>query len=232
MKMRILLIEDDPRLNEALCCALRQEGYEVDACLNGQEGLYYMETGTADLVLLDRMLPGLSGEELLQTRRKAGDTTPVLMLTAMGTLADRVTGLDLGADDYLVKPFAMEELMARIRSLSRRGGGFHVDSGELAWGDLTLAELSCQLRGPGGECTLSRRECRLLCALLRHPRQTLGRSQLLLSVWGPDTEVEDGNLDNYIFFLRKRLKSLNSRAAIQTVRGVGYRLTMQSEDSL
>lgn len=132
MKMRILLIEDDPRLNEALCCALRQEGYEVDACLNGQEGLYYMETGTADLVLLDRMLPGLSGEELLQTRRKAGDTTPVLMLTAMGTLTDRVTGLDLGADDYLVKPFAMEELMARIRSLSRRGGGFHVDSGELA----------------------------------------------------------------------------------------------------
>lgn len=222
--MRILLIEDDPKLNEALCCALRQEGYEVDTCLDGQEGLYYMEMGTADLVLLDRMLPGLSGTELLSQRRRAGDATPVLMLTAMGTLSDRITGLDLGADDYLVKPFAMEELMARIRSLSRRGSGFHVANDELSWGDLTLCESSCQLHGPGGECTLSRRESGLLCALLRHPGQTLGRSQLLLSVWGPDTEVEDGNLDNYIFFLRKRLRSLESRVVIQTIRGVGYRL--------
>ncbi len=222
--MRILLIEDDPKLNEALCCALRQEGYDVDACLDGQEGLYYMETGAADLVLLDRMLPGISGTELLRKRRRAGDATPVLMLTAMGTLADRVEGLDLGADDYLVKPFAMEELMARIRSLSRRGSGFHVASDELSWGDLSLAESSCRLLGPGGECTLSRRECGLLAALLRHPGQTLGRSQLLLGVWGPDTEVEDGNLDNYIFFLRRRLRLLASRVSIQTVRGVGYRL--------
>lgn len=222
--MRILLIEDDPKLNEALCCALRKEGYEVDTCLDGQEGLYYMETGTADLVLLDRMLPELSGTELLRLRRRAGDTTPVLILTAMGTLSDRIAGLDLGADDYLVKPFAMEELMARIRSLSRRGGGFHVVNDELNWGDLTLCESSGMLRGPKGECTLSRRESNLLCALLRHPGQTLGRNQLLLNVWGPDTEVEDGNLDNYIFFLRKRLRSLNSRVAIQTVRGVGYRL--------
>lgn len=222
--MRILLIEDDLKLNEALCCALRQEGYEVDTCLDGRDGLYYMETGTADLVLLDRMLPGLSGTQLLQQRRRAGDTTPVLLLTAMGTLADRVDGLDLGADDYLVKPFAMEELMARIRSLSRRGSGFHVTSNELCWGDLTLKEATCQLSGPAGECTLSRRECGLLAALLRHPRQTLSRSQLLLGVWGPDTDVEDGNLDNYIFFLRRRLRTLSSSVSIQTIRGVGYRL--------
>lgn len=226
--MRILLIEDDKNLNRALCCALRREGYEVDACLDGEEGLYYMETGTADLVLLDRMLPGLSGAELLRQRRRAGDATPVLMLTAMGTLEDRITGLDLGADDYLVKPFAMEELMARIRSLSRRGAAFHVDSDELSWEDLTLSESSCQLTGPTGECTLSRRECGLLAALLRHPRQTLGRNQLLLSVWGPDTEVEDGNLDNYIFFLRRRLSALSSSVKIQTVRGVGYRLEVCS----
>ncbi len=226
--MRILLIEDDRKLNEALCCALRREGYEVDACLDGEEGLYYMETGAADLVLLDRMLPGLSGAELLRQRRQAGDTTPVLMLTAMGTLEDRITGLDLGADDYLVKPFAMEELMARIRSLSRRGAAFHVTSDQLCWEDLTLSESSCQLTGPGGECTLSRRECGLLAALLRHPRQTLGRSQLLLSVWGPDTEVEDGNLDNYIFFLRRRLTALSSSVKIRTVRGVGYRLEVSA----
>ena len=222
--MRILLIEDDPKLNEALCCALRREGYEVDTCLNGHDGLYYMETGSADLVLLDRMLPGLSGTEILQQRRSAGDTTPVLLLTALGTLADRVEGLDLGADDYLVKPFAMEELLARIRSLSRRGSGFHVTSDELSWGDLNLEESSCRLSGPGGACTLSRRECGLLAALLRHPEQTLGRSQLLLGVWGPDTEVEDGNLDNYIFFLRRRLRALSSHTAIRTIRGVGYRL--------
>ncbi len=226
--MRILLIEDDRKLNEALCCALRREGYEVDACQDGEEGLYYMETGAADLVLLDRMLPGLSGAELLRRRRQAGDTTPVLMLTAMGTLEDRITGLDLGADDYLVKPFAMEELMARIRSLSRRGAAFHVTSDQLCWEDLTLSESSCQLTGPGGECTLSRRECGLLAALLRHPRQTLGRSQLLLSVWGPDTEVEDGNLDNYIFFLRRRLTALSSSVKIRTVRGVGYRLEVSA----
>lgn len=223
-RMRILLIEDDPKLNEALCCALRQEGYEVDACLDGGEGLYYMETGSADLILLDRMLPGLSGTELLRQRRRAGDTTPVLILTAMGTLTDRIEGLDLGADDYLIKPFAVEELMARIRSISRRGSGFHVASDELSLGDLTLKESSCQLSGPKGECTLSRRECGLLAALLRHPGQTLSRGQLLLGVWGPDSEVEDGNLDNYIFFLRKRFRTLSSRVSIQTIRGVGYRL--------
>jgi len=222
--MRILLIEDDPKLNEALCCALRQEGYEVDTCLDGREGLYYMEIGAADLVLLDRMLPGISGTELLRQRRMAGDTTPVLLLTAMGTLKDRVEGLDMGADDYLVKPFATEELMARIRSLSRRESGFHAIKDELSCGDLTLKESLCQLSGPDGECTLSRRECGLIAALLRHPGQTIGRSQLLLSVWGPDTDVEDGNLDNYIFFLRRRLRTLSSRVSIQTIRGVGYRL--------
>lgn len=222
--MRILLVEDDEKLNQSLAFQLEAEGFMTDSCRDGEEALYYIEEHIHDLILLDRMLPQVSGTEVLQKMRKDGNQTPVILITALGTLDDKVTGLDLGADDYLVKPFAMEELMARIRSLSRRGAAFHVSSDELIWEDLTLSESSCQLTGPGGECTLSRRECGLLAALLRHPRQTLGRSQLLLSVWGPDTEVEDGNLDNYIFFLRRRLSSLSSTVKIQTVRGVGYRL--------
>ena len=157
--MRILLIEDDPRLNEALCCALRQEGYEVDACLNGQEGLYYMETGTADLVLLDRMLPGLSGEELLQTRRKAGDTTPVLMLTAMGTLTDRVTGLDLGADDYLTKPFNPVTLGAKVKALIRRSrGGLGGEGSVIAAGPFRYDTTTLRFYKNGVEIVLSSKE--------------------------------------------------------------------------
>ena len=222
--MRILLIEDDEKLNEALCCHLRREGYTVDTCLDGQEALYYMEQHSADLILLDRMLPGLSGTELLKKLRTSGDSVPVLMLTALGTLADRVQGLDLGADDYLVKPFATEELMARIRSLSRRNGSASL-SGVLNYRDLQYRELTNELTGPGGSCVLSKREGSLLAALLHNAGQILSRGQLLNKVWGLDTPVEDGNLDNYIFFLRRRLKSTASAVSIETIRGVGYRLS-------
>lgn len=221
--MRILLIEDDRKLNEALCCALRKEGYEVDTCLDGEEGLYYMETGTADLVLLDRMLPGLSGAELLRQRRQAGDTTPVLMLTAMGTLEDRITGLDLGADDYLVKPFAFEELMARIRCVTRRPRKMQLGE-QLSLKDLTFHMEEKTLTGPDGSCSLSGREGMLLETFLRNPGQTLSRTILLSKVWGMDSDVEEGNLDNYIHFLRRRLKTVGSPVRIQTVRGIGYRL--------
>lgn len=222
--MRILLVEDDKSLNETLKYHLERKGYQVDACLDGEYAWYYMEQQTADLILLDRMLPGKSGTELLSMLRAKGDTTPVLMLTALGTLSDRVTGLDLGADDYLVKPFAIEELMARIRSLSRRLTPASQDPRILICGDLRLSEEICELTGPAGNCTLSKRECALLEAFLRNPAQTLSRGQLLNKVWGMDNEVEDGNLDNYIFFLRRRLKSVASAVTIQTVRGIGYRL--------
>lgn len=222
--MRILLVEDNVELNETLAYHLKREGYEVDSCLDGDEGWYYMKEGAADLILLDRMLPGCSGTQLLKKLRESGDPTPVLMLTALGTLSDRVEGLDMGADDYLVKPFAIEELMARIRSLSRRGTGTAaLKTDALVYEDLTYRPQIGELKGPAGSCTLSKREGSLFEVFLRNPNQTLSRGQLLNKVWGILSEVEDGNLDNYIFFLRRRLKSLSSVTSIQTVRGIGYR---------
>ena len=223
--MRILIVEDNVELNETLAYHLKREGYDVDTCLNGDDAWFYIQENVADLILLDRMLPGCSGTELLRRMRSGGNSTPVLMLTALGTLSDRVEGLDMGADDYLVKPFAIEELMARIRSLSRRGtGSVSLQPDALAYEDLTYRTQIGELNGPGGSCTLSKREGALIEVFLRNPKQTLSRGQLLTRVWGLLNDVEDGNLDNYIFFLRRRLKSVASGTSIQTVRGIGYRL--------
>ncbi len=225
--MKILLVEDDENLNKNIAFFLEKEGYQVDACLNGEDALYYCQEGAPDLILLDRMLPFLDGMELLQRIRAERNTTPVLMLTALGTLSDRVEGLDAGADDYLVKPFEMEELLARIRSLTRRSALTGSSSrGEilLSAGDLRLSPQLHEFSGPEGAVTLSGRENALMEIFLNNSGQVLSRGQLLLKVWGPDGEVEEGNLDNYIFFLRRRLKSLNSAASISTIRGVGYRL--------
>lgn len=225
--MRILLVEDDSNLNDNLTYFLRREGYMVDSCFDGEEALYFCEQQTPDFIILDRMLPVLSGTEVLQRLRSQGNTTPVLLLTAMGTLADRVEGLDLGADDYLVKPFAVEELLARIRSLTRRSTATLFASAgaqKLQYGDLIFSPLVSELEGPSCTVTLSKREGALLEVFLRNPGQTLSRGQLLNKVWGPEGEVEDGNLDNYIFFLRRRLKNLSSAVSISTIRGIGYRL--------
>ncbi|MCM1101467.1 MAG: response regulator transcription factor [Clostridium sp.] len=229
--MKILLVEDDENLNKNLSFFLRKEGYQVESCANGEDALYCAQEGKPDLILLDRMLPGADGMNVLREIRAQGNHTPILMLTALGTLADRVDGLDCGADDYLVKPFAMEELMARIRSLTRRSGLVEADGSTgtagaygLRFGDLRLHPLLHELKGPADAVTLSGRESALLEYLMQNAGQTLSRGQLLLKVWGPEGEVEEGNLDNYIFFLRRRLRSVRSRTRITTVRGVGYRL--------
>ena len=172
--MRILLVEDDEKLNQSLAFQLKDEGFLTDSCRDGEEALYYIGEHIHDLILLDRMLPRISGTEVLRQMREAGDQTPVILITALGTLDDKVTGLDLGADDYLVKPFAFEELMARIRCVTRR------------------------------------------------PRQLLLNEQLTLE--DLIYHVEEGNLDNYIHFLRRRLKTVGSSVRIQTVRGIGYRI--------
>lgn len=229
--MKILLVEDDVNLKDNLSFYLTKEGYRVESCADGEEALYLVSESAPDLILLDRMLPGRDGISVLREIRRKMIHTPVLMLTALGTLADRVDGLDCGADDYLVKPFAMEELMARIRSLTRRSGLADTDvssgaSGELhlALDDLCLNPLLHELKGPDGLVTLSNRESALLEYLMQNAGRVLSRGQLLLKVWGAESEVEDGNLDNYIFFLRRRLKALASGVVITTVRGVGYRL--------
>lgn len=221
--MRILLVEDDEKLNEALTFQLKKEGFLIDSCLDGEEALYYIEQKIHDLILLDRMLPLISGTEILSKMRLSGNQTPIILITALGELNDRVLGLDLGADDYLVKPFAFEELMARIRCVSRRPRKLELGE-KLRFGDIVYQMDENTLIGPCGSCRLSQREGTLLESFLRNPEQTLSRTLLLTKVWGMDSDVEDGNLDNYIHFLRRRLKSVESSARIFTVRGIGYRI--------
>lgn len=221
--MRILMVEDNIQLCDAVCFQLEKEGYIVDVCHDGDDGLRWIEQQAHDLVILDRMLPYLSGLEVLRKARSQGIMTPVLMVTALDEIGDRVDGLDAGADDYLVKPFAVEELLARIRAMNRRPRGWE-SSGILKYGSLTLDPMKKRLTGDAGECSISKRENDLFQMFLRNPEQTLPRQVLLSHVWGPDAGVEDGNLDNYIHFLRRRLKSVGGHYEIRTIRGVGYRL--------
>ena len=221
--MRILLVEDDEKLNQSLAFQLEAEGFMTDSCRDGEEALYYIGEHIHDLILLDRMLPGLSGTQVLQRMREDGNQTPVILITALGTLDDKVTGLDLGADDYLVKPFAFEELMARIRCVTRRPRKLQL-SEQLSLGNITYQTKEKLLSGPEKSCSVSGREGALLETFLRSPGQTLSRTVLLTKVWGMDSDVENGNLDNYIHFLRRRLKTVGSSVRIQTVRGIGYRL--------
>lgn len=227
--MRILLIEDDRRLLESLKFQLEKEDFTVDACTTGDDGLYFVLQGAYDLVILDRMLPGMDGISLLRRLRREGGAVPVILLTALGELEHKIEGLDAGADDYIVKPFAFEELMARIRSIGRRPQSW--EQHEIyTVGDLRLEPREKRLEGPGGVCSLSKREADLLEFFLKNPGQTLPRETLLLRVWGPDAEVEDGNLDNYIHFLRRRLRTLGSTLKLVTVRGTGYRLEEEDEN--
>lgn len=227
--MRILLVEDDEQLNETLSFQLESEGFTVDSCFDGEEACYYGEQNIYDVILLDRMLPQMEGTEILTLLRKKGITTPVIFLTALGTLSDKVAGLDLGADDYLVKPFAIEELLARIRCVTRRPNTLNKDD-ILSVSDITWHIGKDYLLGPSGNCTLSKREAALLETFLRRKNQTLSRNLLLLKVWGPDSDVEDGNLDNYIHFLRRRLKGVGSLLRIKTIRGIGYCLQDEADE--
>lgn len=219
--MKILIVEDDRQLAEAMGFRLEKEGYDVTLCHDGEEGLYYMLESLQDLVILDRMLPSMDGISVLRSARRANITTPVIFLTALGELQDKITGLDCGADDYMVKPFAFEELLARIRSSLRRPNQ-RSSSSLLCLGDVAFDPENLRLSGNQKECTLSRREGALLETFLRNPGQTLPRSLLLSRVWGMDSDVEEGNLDNYVYFLRRRLKAVDSQLILKTVRGVGY----------
>jgi Response regulators consisting of a CheY-like receiver domain and a winged-helix DNA-binding domain len=221
--MRILLIEDDEELCEALSFQLINEGFAVDVCHDGNEGLTYLRERAHDLVLLDRMLPSISGTEILTQIRDEGISTPVILVTALGELQDKVKGLDSGADDYITKPFDFQELMARIRSITRRPRQWE-NSTIVQYGDLAYDSTERKLSGKNQTCTLSKKEGDLLELFLKNPDKILPRMLILSRVWGPYAEVEDGNLDNYIHFLRRRLSSVKSTLSLKTVRGIGYRL--------
>lgn len=222
--MNILMIEDDKELCEAVSFRLEQEGFSVTACHDGEEGLYYMQESPFDLVILDRMLPHMNGIEVLKEARSRQIGTPVLMLTALGELNDRLTGLNGGADDYMVKPFAFEELLARIRCLLRRPAVYQDSVKSISLGDVSFVPETRTLSSREKTCTLSSREGELMEVFLRNPGQTLPRQLLLSRVWGLEADVEEGNLDNYIHFLRRRLKTVESTLQIRTVRGIGYQL--------
>jgi DNA-binding response OmpR family regulator len=224
--MRLLLVEDDADLALALKQRLIQEGYDCDVCFNGADAAFYLQNGGYSAAVLDRMLPEKDGLTILREMRSAGNETPVLMLTALDAVKDRTDGLDAGADDYLVKPFAMPELLARIRALIRRPPVLREES-LLRFADLALDTRQCKLTCAQSDQTLSRKETAVLELFFEHPERVLSRAELLSHVWGGDEAVEDGNVDNYIYFLRRRLKTARSRASIKTVHGVGYQLTLE-----
>ena len=217
--MRILIVEDEVRLARTLADLLKRQGYTADMCHDGVSGLDNAASGIYDLVLLDAMLPGMDGFTLLQELRAGGHSVPVLMLTARSDVTDKVHGLDSGADYYLTKP---EELLACIRLLLRRGNSDVRLDDALTCGDLHLESgtflLSCQERS----VRLSRREYDLMELLMRNGTQIVTKEQLLLKVWGYDSDAEDNNVEVYISFLRRKLTHLHSAVRIKTIRMVGY----------
>lgn len=223
--MKILVVEDEEGLREALIRTLSGEGYLADGAETGDEGYTLICTGLYDLVLLDIMLPVYDGLEVLRRIRNQGIDVPVIMLTARSTLDDKVTGMDLGADDYLTKPFAMPELLARIRMVSRRGTGTVTDS-RLRTGDLILDTqtytLSCS--NNSRSVRLGAKEYQLMEYLMRNSDQVLSREQITQRVWGYDADAEYNNVDVYVSFLRKKIKFVQSESKISSVRGVGYEL--------
>jgi len=219
MNERILIIEDDEAILRVLRRALAYEGYRVDAAPDGESGLNQARDYHPDLVILDWMLPGMDGLEVCQ-RLRAGGSVPVLMLTAKDTLQDRVQGLDAGADDYMVKPFELDELLARVRALLRRTQPERVPL--LSFADLTLDTSTRQASRRGRVISLTAKEYDLLELFMRHPRQVLTREMIFDRVWGYDFGGESNVLDVYIRYLRQKLEIDDEQRLIHTVRGVGY----------
>lgn len=221
--MRLLIIEDDEKLCHTMKKQLERADYTVDLCNTGDDALYYISKQLYDLIILDRMLPYLDGLSILQQIRKKEITTPVIMVTALAGINDRIDGLDTGADDYLTKPFVMEELLARIRALLRRPQSIQ-NTKVVKFSNMTLDLKSRILTTDFTSCELSKKECDLLEFFLKNSGQILERELLLTRVWGPDSFATDGNLDNYMSFLRRRFHSLKCNAQLKTIHGIGYRL--------
>jgi two-component system response regulator MprA len=218
--MKILVVDDDPAVRASLERALRLEGYEVDTAPDGGAALEALALAPPDAVVLDLGLPDIDGLEVCKRMRSAKDDTPVLMLTARDAVNDRVQGLDAGADDYLVKPFALAELLARLRALLRRGSG---EEGEvLRFGDLVLDLGTREARRGTREFSLTRIEFDLLELFLRHPRQVLTRDLILERVWGYDFDSGTNSLAVYVGYLRRKTEVDQEKRYIHTVRGVGY----------
>ena len=222
--MRILLVEDEKRMAQALCEILRLEKYEVDHYADGKSGLEAVQSEIYDIIILDVMLPGMSGYDIARKVRQQGVRTPILMLTAKSELDDKVTGLDSGADDYLTKPFQTRELLARLRALGRRN--INTTDGTLTCGDIALdtntLTLSCTTNGQS--VRLSEKEYRILEYLISNQGQILTREQFAVKIWGYESDAEYNNVEVYMSFARKKLNFVEAKTEIKAVRGIGYEL--------
>lgn len=220
--MKLLYAEDERSLSEAVVDILTYHHYIVDAVFDGEEALAYAQAETYDGIILDIMMPGLSGLEVLRRLRSAGSRTPILLLTAKADIEDQIEGLDLGADDYLPKPFSMKLLLARVRAMLRRREEFTPDI--LTCGNISLNQQNYALSGNGQSFVLPKVEYRLMELLMCNQGIYLSTEDLLVKVWGYDTEAELGTVWVYISYLRKRLLALNANVAITAKRNVGYKL--------
>jgi two-component system, OmpR family, response regulator MprA len=220
--VRVLVVDDEPQLRRALERALKLEGYEVELAADGEEALRSVVAGPLDAIVLDVLMPKLDGLEVCRELRARGDQVPILMLTARDAVQDRVDGLDAGADDYVVKPFALEELLARLRALLRRTNGDGAEA--LSYADLTLNPATREVRRGERQVELTKTEFALLEYLMLHPRLVLTRSQLFEAVWGYDFGPRSNSLEVYIGYLRRKTEEGGEPRLIQTVRGVGYSL--------
>ena len=223
VNMRILLIEEDVRLSQEIAEIFQKKFYGIDAVYNGAEGFKFLQNGIYDVVILDTTLPDIEGINLLKTMREEGNPVPVLLLSDKTETADKVLGLDSGADDYVTKPFVAEEFVARVRALSRRKGALREDS--ITVGDLCFNKTNCELQKVGGGIVkISRKECEILEILFENPRQIIKKERIIEKIWGSDSDTEYNNVEVYISFIRKKLETLGVNVYIRTARGIGYSL--------
>ena len=221
--MKLLVVEDEVQLADALTEILKRNMYSVDTVYNGIDGLDNALTGVYDCIILDIMLPGMNGLEVLSNLRAEKVNTPVLLLTARSEVEDKINGLDCGADDYLTKPFVTGELLARVRAMTRRKGEI-LDEGKMDFNGLRLNKNTCALSWQGSDVKLSLKEYQIMELLIANPRQILPKERIIEKIWGYESDVEYNNIEVYISFLRKKLSSISAPVQIKTARGIGYSL--------
>jgi two-component system OmpR family response regulator len=226
IKRRILVVDDEDNLRTMLVAALKFEGYDVAAAVNGREGLRSVKESKPELIVLDVMMPELDGFGMLKRLRESGDRTPVIFLTAKDTSADAVAGLGLGADDYLSKPFSLEELVARVEAVMRRVDASPTASAVMTLADLTIDDVAHRVTRDGKEIHLSPTEYKLVAFLLANTGRVMSRGQLLSNVWGYSPDDDPSVVETYIGYVRKKIDHVEPRL-IQTVRGVGYTMRVQ-----
>ena len=222
-ELTVYIVEDEPGIREIEQRALERNGFSTETFHDGEEMLERLKEKTPDLILLDIMLPGMDGITILKTLREEKNQVPVLLLTAKDDISDKVKGLDCGADDYMTKPFSTDELLARVRALTRRKGDVKEET--ITLGDLTLNKNNCELQKVGGEAIkLSLKEFQIIDLLFENPHQIIKKERIIEKIWGGDSDAEYNNVEVYISFIRKKMEQLKVKAQIRTARGIGYSL--------